>query len=279
MSLHIVFMNANMMTAPNRTNAQSEMITLLKVEFSKREMKYPGYSLRRFSTKLGLAAPVLSEIMSGKRSITQATAVKILAALAIDPEKANKLLNQIKQTKKHKLTRLLNETHHSTSFSLLSNSEFDMISDWWYFAILSLAETKGCSSDEEKIAKRLGITTRQAKTALDLFIEKKIIEVRGGFLKTTGHQLTTTTDISDVAIRKNHHEGLIKAAEALDNVPLEIREFGAMTMAIDTTKIPEAKRMIVNFRKELAHFLEQDNQTEVYRLQVQFFPLTKQIRN
>jgi uncharacterized protein (TIGR02147 family) len=98
-------------------------------------------------------------------------------------------------------------------------------------------------------------------------------------LKATGKQLTTTTEISDTAIRKNHHQGLELAQEALDSVPLELREFGAMTMAIDPKKIPEAKKMIINFRKQMAQFLEVDHQTEVYRLQMQFFPLTKNLKS
>lgn len=264
------------------SNIQDKLVHLLKEEFAIRSLKKPGYSLRRFSIKLGLDAPVVSEIMNGKRRVSIKTAQLILKGLAIDPDQANKYLFEIQnektQNKKNKTHSLIQFTSNKP-FEMLSSQEFDIFSNWWYFGILSLAETKACPNDVEVIAERLGLTKTQVQSALNIFLEKKLIEVRGGYLKATGLQLTTTTEISDTAIRKNHHQGLELAQEALDTVPLELREFGAMTMAIDPKKIPEAKKMIINFRKQMAQLLEVDQQTEVYRLQMQFFPLTQKIKS
>lgn len=262
-----------MQTQPN---CQDKLLHLLKEEFSMRSMKYPGYSLRRFSLKLGLPAPVVSEIMNGKRKITLKTAHILLKGLGLDDEKSNEYLSEIQNEKEqNRKSKLSLNLKSNTSFNSLTSQEFDIFSNWWYFAILSLAETKACVYDEAIIADRLGITKSQVSSALAIFFEKKLIEVRGGYLKASGQNLMTTTEISDVAIRKNHHQGLELAEAALDSVPLALREFGAMTMAIDSKKIPDAKKLISNFRRQMSQFLEVDEQTEVYRLQVQFFPLTK----
>ena len=44
-------------------------------------------------------------------------------------------------------------------------------------------------------------------------------------------------------------------------------------MAIDPTKLPEARRRIRQFRDELCDYLESGDQTEVYRWNMQLVPL------
>ena len=46
-------------------------------------------------------------------------------------------------------------------------------------------------------------------------------------------------------------------------------------MAIDPNLIPEAQKMISDFRRKLCAFLEQGNRTEVYAFAPSLFRLTK----
>jgi hypothetical protein len=49
----------------------------------------------------------------------------------------------------------------------------------------------------------------------------------------------------------------------------------SVTMAIDPRKIGMAKEFIRKFQDEFCVLVEQGDQTEVYKLSMQFFPLTK----
>jgi uncharacterized membrane protein (DUF106 family) len=48
-----------------------------------------------------------------------------------------------------------------------------------------------------------------------------------------------------------------------------------MTMSIDVKKLPEARKIIKKFRREMSQFLESGNQTRVYQLGIQLFPISK----
>lgn len=53
------------------------------------------------------------------------------------------------------------------------------------------------------------------------------------------------------------------------------REFTFITMAVDKSKMIEAKTMIREFRDKLCAYLEEGEKTEVYELAIQLFPRTK----
>jgi hypothetical protein len=67
--------------------------------------------------------------------------------------------------------------------------------------------------------------------------------------------------------------------EALEDLPLDQREFGALIFQLPETALPELKARLKNFRKELHQWaLEQNEATEdkaVVQLNLQMFPQTK----
>ena len=67
---------------------------------------------------------------------------------------------------------------------------------------------------------------------------------------------------------------LNKALQALEQQPLATRDYSTMTMAIDPTKLPEAKERLTRFRRDLCEFLEDGDQREVYCLALQLFAMS-----
>lgn len=66
------------------------------------------------------------------------------------------------------------------------------------------------------------------------------------------------------------------AAKALEEVPFEKRDNSAIMMAINTKKIPEAKRRIKEFRRELCDWLQKDaSRDAVYEMVSAFYPITQ----
>ena len=256
----------------NPDQTQDLILALLQEGMTEITERHPHYSLRRISLRLGITAPALSEILSRKRKVSFKVAERLFSAMAISPEKSGPLLELLGTGKPS-----IKKSKHLTAipYHPLAVDEFKVISDWWYFAIMSLAETPACSSDEVELSKRLNITPKQVSTALTILRKLKLIYIRAGRLKRTGKSFATQNDVSDVAIRKNHRQGLELAVDALERVPILEREFGSMTLAIDPRYIPQAKFRIREFRKEMAQLLEVKNQSDVYRLQIQFFPVTQ----
>ena len=66
------------------------------------------------------------------------------------------------------------------------------------------------------------------------------------------------------------------ALESLGRDPISRRDFSALTMIVDPTRLPEAKERVLRFKRELGELLEKGEPSEVYSLAIQLFPLTRE---
>ncbi len=244
---------------------QQEIINRLSKEFTRARGQNPSYSLRAFSKKIGIQVSALSEILNGKRVVSHKMGKRILDGLGTNPVESKKIITGI-------------EVRNSEEINL-NLEHFKVISDWYYFAILSLAEIEDFSIDPEWISKRLNIQKREAKKAVETLLNLSMLEqdeVTGSY-KATGIQYKTPSDIASISLKNHTLQTLDLAQESLLNDPIEKRDFSTVTMAIDPSKLNEAKKMIQDFRRRLSKKLESGNQKEVYKLAIQLFPLSRDI--
>ena len=256
-------------------NDQRLIHQILQSEFLRAKMDNPSYSLRSLARRLSIPPSGLSDIFCGKRKITHKMALKIFSHLKVSVEQ-KKILESVvhKLNKSEKIG--VKKQKSEKKFTPISMDTFHLFSDWYYFAILSLMETKKFSSNPDWISERLGISKDLVIQALDR-LEKleMILKNEKGKLVITGKQYSTSDGLTNMLIRYGHHQTLNLASEALDAVPLELRDFSSMTMAIDVSLLPKATTLIRQFRRKLCALLESGEQEEVYRLAIQLFPLTK----
>ncbi len=243
---------------------------ILRERFTELQCKNTSFSLRAYAKKLNISPSALSEILNGKRFISKKLAKNICDKLLLSPEESQHVLSLFPD-KKSKLGKLKNN-----SSIQLTIDQFYIISDWYHFAIISLLETEKAKDDPSWIAKRLGIKTQEARTALERLERLEMLERDNkDKLKPTGTSFCTTDGISNTAIRKSHSQSLDLAKRSLDEDDVSIRNFSNMTMAIDPQKLPTAKKMINQFQNTLCAFLESGEKKEVYNISVQLFPITK----
>lgn len=246
---------------------QSHLRIILVESFAKLKSKNIAFSMRSYARKLGLSPAALSEMMNGKRTITKKTAQKIVERLNLSPIERQKL-NKIERSKK----ALENEQR---KYLQLEMDQYHMISDWYYFAILSLAETESFKDDPRWIAERLNIRISESKMALERLVRLNLLNLNvDGKLVPTGQSFKTTSDIAHATLRKSHSDNLDLAKLSLERDSVEDRDISSMTMAIDPELLPEAKNLIREFRRKLTQFLESDRKQEVYKLNIQLFPLS-----
>ena len=100
-------------------------------------------------------------------------------------------------------------------------------------------------------------------------------EVKGRLEKTKAN-IATTHDIPSKAIRAFNEQILEKAKSALHEQSVEERDFTTMTMAVARKRLPEAKRIIREFRRKMSRTLETGTRDDVYMLSVQFFSLIQE---
>lgn len=254
----------------------SNPIDWLRNEYSERRSRNPRYSLRAFAAHLGISSGPLTEILLQKRELTARQAEVFAKKLEFSPEERDALLKLIENknsTKRRKKTLI--KFAKVGLGNALSEDTFRFIADWYHFAILSLLLTHDCKSEPKWIGERLGISATEVRLALDRMKKLGLIEKTKLGWKNKG-PLSTTTEVPSKALRRFHRQVLEQAAASLEEVPLEMRDITSMTFAMNMEKMSEAKKLIRKFRTNMAFLLEEGKTTEVYRLNIQLVPVTKE---
>ncbi len=253
---------------------QKEIQKLLSERLTEGRLRNSAYSIRALAQKLGISASALSEILNGKRRVSNKLAKRFANKLCLSPEETDRLLGLFPKKRGYDTVK----TEKSREMLQLNMDHFKIISDWYHFAILSLSETADFRTDPAWIAGRLNIKAKEAAAALERLERLEMLERNEkGELVPTGVAYTTSDDIANLSLRKSHAQNLELARTSLEKDPVEERDFTAMTMAIDPEKLPEAKKMIREFRNKLCTFLESGTKKEVYKLCIQTIPLTKTV--
>lgn len=249
----------------------------LKSELARRVQENSRYSLRAFSRSLSLDASQLSRALSGKGGISLRNALRITNRLTLSPEEKARFLESIVAEKqKEVLAKWEVGTDDTPPKMSLHSDLFEVMSTWYYPAILELTRTEGFRSDPVWIGKALGITTLQSRWALDQLLRLGLLVREGkNLVKRTPHMDTVDKSVSTPALRKLQKQVLQKAIQSLENDPIGDRSVSSMTMAIDPKKMPLAKRLIEEFTDQLCGVLESGNRKEVYQFSATLFPLQK----
>lgn len=245
-------------------NTAEKVRLILLEEFVKAQARNPNYSMRSYAKKIGVAQSAVSEILSGKRPLSKKTSQKILEGLDKSPAEIATAFDD-------------GSAAATTTHSSIDMDTFRIISDWYHHAILSLVETKDFQSSEAWISERLGITERVAGDALEklLRLEMLIRDPKTGKLKATGLQFEAISTVANPALRKANRQNLELASAALEQVALSERDFTAITLCMNPDKMEDARKMIKNFRRNFNRVMEAGQKKEVYKLCIQFFPLSK----
>jgi len=157
----------------------------------------------------------------------------------------------------------------------LDETHFKVISQWEHYAFLSLLETDDFEFDLDWISKRLGISKLRVEQVIDHLVGLKLIEKNNQTITKNFSSLKTSEDIQSQAIQKSHEETVHMAIEKLKELEPIWRDFSSITMTMDPDQIPEAKKLIREFRKKFSLLMESGKKKEVYRLQLMFYPLTQ----
>ena len=233
----------------------------LQNDFRTRARKNSSFSLRAYAKILDISPTHLSLILAKKRKVSPASAMKIAFQLGITPSETVERL-QIHRKKQQ-----------DSKLKKLNNHEFKLISEWYHFAILGLADLKTNLAEPRWIATKLGIPVSIADQAFRNLQKHGYLSVKGGQFRFTNY-FETNTDISSEDIRKFHKQALNLASSKIEEVEVELREYISMTIALNDKNIKAAKLKLRKFKEEMEKELDVGPKTAVYQLNLQFFPLT-----
>lgn len=232
---------------------------ILNYTHKKRQAVNVRYSRNAFARDLGVSPTALSQYLSGKRSLSPINLRRIEKSLCFPAG----YINQIKT----------NVDHAGTAVQINLDT-FSLVAEWQHFAILNLVEIENIKSTLE-ISHRLGISQEQAHSAIDRLLKLGFLKKNKGVFQRTHFSLDAGTDIPSEALRKHNREKMELAIESLEKTAMEDRDVSSLTLTFDLKKMSQIKNEIKRFKKRIGSLCRPDQASEVYSLNIQFFPLSK----
>ncbi|RZA06760.1 MAG: TIGR02147 family protein [Proteobacteria bacterium] len=244
------------------------LIDHLQKTFAERSRRNPQYSLRSFARALEIDSSTLSALLRRKRPLTAKQAQKLIGALDIqDPALAqNLLLGTISSS----------DAAPAQAYNELAIEAAEVISSWEHYAILHLLELDNFRGTARNISSRLNIPLGVVMECLARCEKLSLVQVEEGVWKVLTRNIAVVPNVPNQALKELHKQYIQMAMNSLDNVSREKRDVSGITMSVCSKKLPEASRMIQDFRRNLSAFLESCPRDSVYRLNIQLFPLTQE---
>jgi uncharacterized protein (TIGR02147 family) len=265
---------------PASTHGPSAAATLLacaRAYLKETQLRRPKYSLRAFAKKLGVSPALLSLLWTGKRPLTPEVASLLLERLPIAPATKAELMQGVREESSAKgIVR--SELLACRDYVELADQQFEVISQWYHFPILTALELDHSSRTAAGVARELGLPEKHVVDALGRLQKLGLVSRRGERWTGTGASFATTVDVPSSAIRNYHKQGLKLADRALDEVDVSLREVSTSTLAIDEADLPLFKELLRKSRRTLARRFTSrpgKKRNRVYNLTVLLYPLSK----
>jgi uncharacterized protein (TIGR02147 family) len=229
---------------------------------------------------LRMDASTVSQLISGKRRGSPKLVEKLCQALSAHPLQKQALLMSSRQKRKKK-TLTVESGDNQPDYQQLTLDAFSVVSDWYHFAILDLTTIEGFKHDPAWIARMLDLPVTEVKTAISRLRRLELLEEQDKRLLRTNTLVSNgVSGIDTSAAHKQLQRQVVqKALDAIDSVSQDEKDITSMTMAIDESKLPEARKVIKKFRRDMCQFLESGKRTRVYNLGVQLYPVSKSAQN
>lgn len=255
---------------------------LLISELNERQLSNPSYSLRAFARDLDLSASKLSQVMRRRQGLSLELADEVASKLNLEGTKKEWFVLSVganharaaKQREEYKV-QLAEYVEEAQCFTHMQLEYFQVISDWWHFAILELTYHKDFEYDIDWIAKKLDLDSKIVSLAIERMLSLGLVEERENTLVDTFKFLATPSDVPSDALKNFNSQLINKASDALYEQDVENREIASNIFALKKSEIPRFKTLLRTFRRELEQDAAQlEDRDAVYCLSMQFYELT-----
>ena len=246
---------------------------------AQKRQRNPSYSLRAMARDLGVSHTYLSLVKNGRKQISAHQAQWMGEALKLDETTLAHFVKSTLQKVSARSQGARTLPKKVAAFLKLEGERAKALPEWFHFAVADLTLTKGFQADEQWIAKRLGITPKQAGQALTRLQKLGLIELTAHGWQKTNAFLHLPTDRTIAHLRRLHRTMILKSLAALQSpkkVDFDRRDITGCLIPTNPARLAEAKKRIARFRKQMIRFLSEGECTELYQMNVQLFSLTRE---
>lgn len=265
---------------------------ILSRHFNHLKRENQGLSVRSIAAKLGVSAPYLFRVLNDQTPFPMKRFQDFVKAFKLDSISRVELLKTIalrtlelslldgSGVTANEIRQIISSSKDfpdGEEFELMPPKQFDLLSRWYYLAILDISTCQGFKPDPSWIAKRLRIPEQVAQSALETLIAKGFLVADADGLKKRTRRIRFPTKSSQATVRKFHIQMANKAVQTLTKQADEFdrRLINGVVFAANPEHLESAKAILNRALYEIAELMADDECTEVYYVAGHLFPLTR----
>ena len=245
-----------------------------------------AFTWQEFTRAAGFSSPVfLKYVSEGRSNLSEATAVRVAQSMHLVDYEQEYFCEMVKfdrvktdDEKKAVFNKMLSiaDAH---KVKIIEGDSFRYFESWKNPVLRELAPAMpGAKPLALARACRPEITAAEVSETLGFLIKANLLkkDEKGNYEQTEKSVTAGMTDATPVVIRGMHRQMGEFALEAIEGVSQDERHFSGLTLGITRGAYEEIVQEIAAFRKRIVAIATREDDTdEVYRLNVQFFPMTK----
>jgi uncharacterized protein (TIGR02147 family) len=254
----------------------------LRRVFSARVRANARYSLRAFARDLRLSTAQTSYVLSGKKGLSPRSAELVARRLGLSPGEIE--LFVASAVSQHARSAFARTAAHTKLDSLTSEASetrlgidaFQVVSEWYHFALLQILQLRGAKSDSAWLAAKLGISIEETEGAIERLLRLELLERSpSGRIRASNATVLAPGGVPSEAIRKFHRQVIAKAVQAIDEQSVDLRYLESTLIPVRRADFAAATRAIADFHRRFDRkYTAVGDGDAVYALAIQFFDLT-----
>lgn len=243
------------------------------------------FTWQEFAKMAGFTSPVyLKYVSEGKFNLSGEAAPRVAQAMHFTGYEQEYFCEMVKfdhakkdAEKKAAFNRML-AIADAHKVKILEGDSFRFFSDWKNPVVRELAPAMpGAKPLALAHACRPKVSAAEVSETLKFLVSAELLkkDEAGNYKQTEKSVTTGPMGVTPVAVRGLHRQMGEIALEAIENVPQDERNFSGLTLGITRNAYEEIVKEIAEFRKRVVAIATREDETdEVYRMNIQFFPMT-----
>ena len=244
-----------------------------------------AFTWQEFANAAGFTSPVyLKYVSEGRFNLSEDAAARVAQAMDLAGFEPEYFCEMVKfdhakndAEKKAAFNRMLAiaDAHKA---KILEGDSFRFFSDWKNPVIRELAPAMpGAKPLALAHACRPRVSAAEVSETLKFLVNAELLQKDedGNYRQTEKSVTTGPMNATPVAVRGLHRQMGEIALEVIDGESQDERNFSGLTLGVTRGAYEEIVKEIAEFRKRVVAIATRDNETdEVYRMNIQFFPMT-----
>ena len=248
--------------------------------------KSPRISLRGFAKSVALAPSTVSEIFSGKSSISASAAARMAKVIGLTKTETEYWIDLIERDTSRSTrdrqgaSARISQRRRTRIIPSLPEDRFKFMADWHHLAILELSLLADFSWDVNFIANKLGLFSHEISEALGRMERLGVLSrAKDDTFVTTLGNFEVGDQEPSVAIQRYHRQVLRLAERAIAQQGPPNRDLAALNLAVNADQLEWLRARLKEFQHEVMERLSDgDGRDKLYMFSSQLFELTRSLR-